>query len=120
MLTKIGYRFILSQATIPYSAPRGSSISVTLNWKNVGNAPMYFDRHVLVKIGNQVTDSGISMKGFLPGARTNVANVSTSGLSPGTYPVAVGLAPPGSSDPEINLAIKAAGPWYGLGKILIQ
>jgi hypothetical protein len=119
MLTKIGYRFVLMQAQLPSSVVAGSTFPLTLNWSNVGNAPMYFDRHVLVKVGSQITDTGISMKGFLPGTVTNSVNVSTTGLAPGAYTVQIGLAAPGSLSPDITLAIAGSAPWYSLAKIVV-
>jgi hypothetical protein len=119
MLTKIGYRFVLTQAQLPTSVASGSSFSLNLHWSNVGNAPMYFERHLLVKIGSLVTDTGISMKGFLPGTRTDTPTIGVKGLVPGTYPVQIGLATPGSFAPDITLAISGAGPWYTLGNLVI-
>jgi hypothetical protein len=119
MLTKIGYRFVLTQAQLPTSVASDSSFSLNLNWSNVGNAPMYFERHLLVKIGSLVTDTGISMKGFLPGTRTDTPTISVKGLAPGRYPVQIGLAAPGSLAPDITLAITGAGPWYTLGNLIV-
>jgi len=120
MLTKIGYRFVLTQAQLPTSITAGASFNIALNWTNKGNAPMYFDRHLLVKVGSQISDTGISMKSFLPGMRTDVAAVGTKGLVAGTYPVQIGLAAPGSHLPDIRLAIHGTGPWYTLGNITLH
>ncbi|MGY8685785.1 DUF4832 domain-containing protein [Bradyrhizobium sp. UFLA05-153] len=119
MLTKIGYRFVLTQARLPTSVTSDSSFSLNLDWSNVGNAPMYFERHLLVKIGSIVTDTGISMKGFLPGTRTDTFTISVKGLAPGTYPLQIGLAAPGDFAPDITLAIAGAGPWYTLGNLMV-
>jgi hypothetical protein len=119
MLTKIGYRFVLTQAQLPTSVASDSSFSLNLDWSNVGNAPMYFERHLLVKIGSLVTDTGISMRGFLPGTRTDTPTISVKGLAAGTYPVQIGLAAPGSFAPDITLAIAGAGPWYALGNLIV-
>ena len=80
---------------------------------------MYFDRHLLVKVGSQISDTGISMKGFLPGTRTDVATIGTQGLAAGTYPVRIGLAAPGSQTPDITLAIQGMRLWYTLGNVII-
>jgi hypothetical protein len=119
MLTKIGYRFVLTQAQLPTSVASDSFCSLNLNWSNVGNAPMYFERHLLVKIGSLVTDTGISMKGFLPGTRTDTPTIDVKGLAPGAYPVQIGLAAPGSLAPDITLAITGEGPWYTLGNLVV-
>jgi Domain of unknown function (DUF4832) len=120
MLTKIGYRFVLTQAQLPTSIAAGASFNLTLNWTNKGNAPMYFERHLLVKVGNKISDTGISMKGFLPGMRADVATVGTKGLVAGTYPVQIGLAAPGTQIPDIRLAIQGTAPWYTLGNITLH
>src|SRR6266436_3388399 len=36
MLTKIGYRFVLTQAQLPTSVASDSSFSLNLDWSNVG------------------------------------------------------------------------------------
>ena len=66
---------------------------------------MYFDRMIVVRIGTKVTASEISMRGFLPGYRSDIVAVSTEGIHPGTYSIEVGLACPGSQTPDIKLAI---------------
>jgi uncharacterized protein DUF4832 len=119
MLAKIGYRFVLTQAQMPTSVAPGSSFTLSLSWSNVGNAPMYFERHLVVKIGSLVTDTAITMKGFLPGNRTDTPNISVVSLASGTYPVQIGLAAPGNLVPDITLAIPGAGPWYTLGNLVI-
>ncbi|PBC06792.1 DUF4832 domain-containing protein [Mesorhizobium sp. WSM3859] len=120
MLTKLGYRVVLRRAAFPTSIHSGSNFAVQLNWSNTGNAPMYFDRHVLVRIGTLVKDSRVSMQGFLPGDRTDTVTIGTAGLAAGTYPVQIGLAPPGSETPDITLAIRGDGPWYMLGKLVVR
>jgi hypothetical protein len=119
MIAKLGYRFVLTSARFPKWVGRGASFDLTLNWTNKGNAPMYFDRRLLVRIGTRVFETAISMKGFLPGTRTDVATIATQGLAPGAYPVQIGLAAAGSQDPDITLAIQGAGPWYTLGDLAI-
>jgi hypothetical protein len=41
----------------------------------------------------------------------------TAELAAGTYPIKIGLAPPGIKDPDITLAIQGEGPWYLLGTV---
>ncbi len=119
MLTKIGYRFVLTEAEYPKQVQSGQSFALTLDWTNKGNAPMYFDRNLVVKIGSKVIDTGKSFKGFLPGSRTDNVSINTTGITPGTYPLEIGLAEPGKS-PDITLAIEGSGPWYSLGNIKVQ
>jgi hypothetical protein len=119
MLTKLGYRFVLTEARFPASVVRRASFRLTLHWANKGNAPMYFDRLLLIKIGNQIHHTGISMKGFLPGTRIDAVAVGTERSEVGTHDVQIGLAPPGTEAPDITLAIQGAGPWYLLGNLII-
>ena len=119
MTAKLGYRLVLTQAHFPTSLHSGDNFRLTLNWANKGNAPMYFERRVLIKIGSQTSGTQISMKGFLPGTRTDMATIGTRGLRPGTHLVQIGLAPPGSENPDVALAIRGTGPWYPLGTIQI-
>ncbi len=119
MLTKIGYRFVFTQAQYPSQVSAGQNFNLTLNWTNKGNAPMYFDRNLVVKIGSKVIDTGKSFKGFLPGSRTDNVSINTTGITPGTYPLQIGLAEPGKS-PDITLAIEGSGPWYQIGNITIK
>jgi hypothetical protein len=64
MFTKLGYRFVLTRARFPTSVGRGASIDLTLSWTDKGNAPMYFDRRLLVRTGSRIFETAISMKGF--------------------------------------------------------
>jgi hypothetical protein len=68
MITKLGYRFVLTRARFPKSVGRGASFDLALNWTN---APMYFDRRLQFRNGTRVFETAISMKGFLPGTRTD-------------------------------------------------
>jgi hypothetical protein len=119
MLAKLGYRIVLRQATFPRVAKIGSGLRLRLDWENKGNAPMYFHRNVLVKLGTQATDTGISMRGFVPGTRTDVISVDTAQLAAGIYPLEIALGSLASENPDIALAIEGDGPWYPLGKVTL-
>src|SRR2546426_10555233 len=71
---------------------------------------MYFDRRLLVRIGTQVFETAISMKGFLPGTRTDVATIATRGLAARAHPVQIDLAAAGSQDPDTTLNSSACLP----------
>jgi hypothetical protein len=120
MLIRLGYRFALKQATFPVVMQAGTALPLQLVWENQGNAPMYFERHVLVGIGPGVVDTGVSMRGFSPGMRTDVAMIDTGNLRPGKYEIKVGLGPPESRAPDIALAIEGQGPWYPLGSVTLS
>ena len=80
-LTKIGYRFVLTQAQFPTFITEGSNFNLALKWINKGNSPMYFDRFIIIKMGTKIINSEISMRGFLPGNRTDIVPVRTEGLT---------------------------------------
>jgi Domain of unknown function (DUF4832) len=120
MLAKIGYRFVLKRASFPAVAEVGKPFPLELDWANEGNAPMYFDRNVVLKLGPLVTKTDISMRGFAPGTCADVTAVQTGRLAAGTYPLEIGLAPPAVESPDISLAILGEGPWYRLGTIALQ
>lgn len=94
MTAKLGCRLVLESATLPDAAPAGADLPVQLSWTNVGNAPMYMDRVVLVRVGSLVTQSTVNPRGLLPGRRTDSVSAHTAGLGKGTFDVALGLAPP--------------------------
>jgi Domain of unknown function (DUF4832) len=121
MTSKLGYRIFLSQAVLPSLAQTGAALNFSINWVNRGNAPLYWDRHILIKIGSQVYDSGVSLKGFQPGNRTDTFVINQA-LPSGTYQIQIGLAPPPSTTPDIKLAVSSAGagPWYSLGTLQLQ
>jgi hypothetical protein len=120
MLRKLGYRFVLKRATLPAVAKVGRALRLELDWANEGNAPMYFERHLLLKLGPKITETDISMRGFLPGTRTDVVTIETADMAAGTYPVEIGLAPPATRGPDITLAIAGEGPWYRLGTVTLR
>jgi Domain of unknown function (DUF4832) len=119
MLAKLGYRFVLKRASFPAVANVGQAFRLELDWANEGNAPMYFERHVVLKLGSRITETDISMRGFAPGTRTDVVSVETGGMAAGTYPVEIGLAPTAAKNPDITLAILGEGPWYSLGTVTL-
>jgi hypothetical protein len=119
MLTKLGYRFVLKRASFPAVAKVGQIFQLELDWANEGNAPMYFERHVVLKIGPRIMGTDLSMQGFVPGTRMDVISVETGGMPAGTYPIEIGLAPPATENPDITLAISGEGPWYRLGAITL-
>ncbi len=120
LLTKIGYRFTITSAQHATRVIAGKSLSLAVDWANNGNAPLYSNRQVVIKIGDRVIETGRTMEGFLPGARHDVLELSTTGITPGVYGVQIGLAPSGSTTPDIQLAIQGGRDnWYPLGTVTI-
>ncbi len=119
MLGRLGYRLVLRHARFPRVVKIGSDFRLQLEWENKGNAPMYFGRNVLLKLGSRNTDTGISMQGFAPGTRTDLVSLQTVGLRAGTYPVEIAVGLPAAKDPDITLAIEGDGPWYSLGDVIL-
>jgi hypothetical protein len=99
-----GYRYAVTSATVPASAPAGSSLPITVRWTNFGTAPSYDHWQVSYEVQNDadkvvaVVQSGLSLGDIA--AEQNYANsaqdpasvtadnavwLSTAGLTQGNY-----------------------------------
>jgi hypothetical protein len=47
-----GYRYAVTSATVPASAPAGSTLPLTVNWANRGTAPTYDNWQVIYEVRN--------------------------------------------------------------------
>lgn len=125
-LRKMGYRLVLRQMKHSKAVARGSSLSVSMIWKNVGVAPPYRDYLLAVRLTNARSKETIvlagetSIKGWLPGE----INVTESyklpeDIKPGNYELAIAIIDPVTRKPAIRLAIagRAEDGWYPLSKI---
>jgi hypothetical protein len=133
-LTRLGYRLVLNQLTIPASVAAGSPNTISQQWQNVGSAPCYSQTyrlayrltdssgvaHVFLGTTNPCTfmpgDLGIGMPGSsylsnptdLPNGPVNSVNDTLtlpSSLLSGTYSLAIGIADTSTSAPVVQLAI---------------
>jgi Domain of unknown function (DUF4832) len=99
-----GYRYAVTSATVPASAPAGSALPITVRWTNFGAAPSYDNWQVSYEVRNDadkvvaIVQSGLSLRGIA--AEQNYANsaqdpaslasdnavwLSTAGLTAGNY-----------------------------------
>ncbi len=99
-----GYRYAVTSATVPASAPAGSELRITVHWNNFGTAPTYDDWQVGYEVRNDadnvvaIVQSGLSLRDIA--AEQNYTDsvqdpagvasdsalwLSTAGLPAGTY-----------------------------------
>ncbi|MGB7145628.1 MAG: DUF4832 domain-containing protein [Mycobacterium sp.] len=103
-----GYRYAVTSATVPASAPAGSPLRITVRWNNFGTAPSYDNWQVSYEVRNDadkvvaIVQSGLSLRDIA--AEQNYANsaqdpasvatdnavwLSTAGLTTGNYKLIV-------------------------------
>jgi hypothetical protein len=99
-----GYRYAVTSATVPASAPAGSALRIAVRWSNFGTAPSYDNWQVSYEVRNDadnvvaIVQSGLSLRDIA--AEQNYANIaqdpasvasdnalrlSTAGLTTGKY-----------------------------------
>ncbi|MDT5169581.1 MAG: hypothetical protein QOD02_2912 [Mycobacterium sp.] len=99
-----GYRYAVTSATAPASAPAGSALQITVRWTNFGTAPSYDNWQVSYEVRNDadnvvaIVQAGMSLRDIA--AEQNDANsaqdpasvasdnavwLSTAGLTAGNY-----------------------------------
>jgi hypothetical protein len=122
---KLGYRFRLTTATVPTSAPRGSSLTINLNLANDGWARPYNPRTLEIVLRG--TDGKLTRLEFKPPqdarlflpapSETKTLTVTVAlpaNLEPGQYAVFLNLpdpAPSLSARPEYSLQLANKGVW---------
>jgi hypothetical protein len=116
---RAGYRFVLREVT---QAVRGPDVVVTMQWSNVGVAPIYREYRLqlsLVGADQSVaaTLPAADAREWLPGDHTVVARLQAR---PGTYTLMAALVGAGGG-PEIRLACHAPeeGLRYRIGTVRI-
>ena len=122
---KVGYHFILQQATVPIRIESGKPLSMQWQWLNDGVAPLYESCHVAIALLDQkdqlvqkqwLTDS--EPKNWKPGASTAETVRATFASVPSqTYQLAVGLfLDQKDANPDYRLGIqgRTAEGWYVL------
>lgn len=74
----MGYRFQLISAELPDSANAGDKVSIALNIKNVGYAPLYNERHAYIVLKNNSSIYSIQLetdpRTWLPNGETTAIN----------------------------------------------
>ena len=110
VLKKLGYRFILSEATVDLSV--NGQISVELCWGNTGVAPMYWNWPVFLYLIDkngavvQKQQVDIALTSLLPGAapKTNTTLALSQPLASGGK-IGIGIEDPQTGRPSVTFAI---------------
>lgn len=144
-LRRLGYRFVLRELTHPAQAQAGATLSVSMQWQNVGSAPCYRPYRVAYRLSDEhgthrTLVSEVTVNRWLPGSvelftaeffqepkdlppgeLVPVADTVPlpADLPSGRYTLSVGIVDPVSSSPSIALAIQGrnADGWYPLSTI---
>jgi len=113
LLSKIGYRFAITEASYNSSVPAGNIIELTTKWRNGGTAPFYYDWPIVVQLhGNEgvVAEKTIneSVRNIFPGSsktyRTTMEVPKT--LEPGQYQLWTGIINPKTQQAGIQLTLE--------------
>jgi len=112
VLSKIGYRYYVSELRMPESTFFGHSIEGSATIKNIGIAPIYYPWPVwfyLMDATGEIqawTSKGESMLGVLPeGTRTFEFTLPIDRLENGDYSVGIGIVDPITGEPAIRFAM---------------
>ena len=136
-LKKIGYRLTINRIIHPEEAFAGRAFNMAIEWENKGVAPPYFDYYLRLKlIRNEggvkvewISDNILSVKGFLPGTKSDIVHLDLPEQLPGgVYDVYIGIMSPYSEHTHPNLkCIKLAlknvdfeDCWYRVSRVAIK
>ncbi|MBN8550451.1 MAG: DUF4832 domain-containing protein [Deltaproteobacteria bacterium] len=129
MLKKLGYRFVLKELRHAASAAAGSTLMLSMDWENKGNAPTYGNYVIGVQIRNGAGSAVATIatptqvKTWVPGLYSVDQSISIPvGLAPGNYTIALSIVDPVSKQPKVQLANsgKDGGGWYPLTTLQVQ
>jgi hypothetical protein len=108
----MGYRFVLESASHEPTAKAGNSISVAMQWKNRGIAPIYYAYPLelsLLDSNGEVaasTRANADLRTWLPGKTSLTSQLAIpTTLKAGTYRLAVAILDPDTGLPAVDLAI---------------
>ena len=110
---RAGYRFVLREISHPESLARGETLTVNMNWSNVGVGKLY-RRYPLVLylldskgiVVCQQIQADVDVTSWLPGDRSVAATLRLpTSLHAGQYTLGLALEDPTSEKPAIRLAI---------------
>lgn len=99
LANKMGYYFVLGNATIPTAIINNQAVNMSFTWNNQGVAYLYKPASVAVALldnANNVVQmcwfSGSNPQGWTPGKKvTETTSLTFSNVKPGSYKLAVGL-----------------------------
>jgi hypothetical protein len=118
-----GYRFVLRSLSLPAVIQPGDTLPLTLQWSNVGVAPLYRRIDLTLQLRNAAGDPVLTqvvpadLRDWLPGDRTVPATLTLpKDLPPGDYTLHLALLDPSAQRPPLHLAIDAPEQdgWYTL------
>jgi hypothetical protein len=123
---KLGYRIVLSKF-MSNKTISNNSVEITIDWKNTGVAPPYWDYFISYKLVDEQGNSKIfstnkTIKGWLPGDIRTDQTIDVSSLQSGEYTIFVGLVNNETNSADIKLAIdcEEQNNWYKMGDITIE
>jgi hypothetical protein len=125
---KLGFRLILRELTFDKEAGKGTDITISMKWENLGIAPPYRDHRIAFRLKDKnnwnhgVTVTETSIKGWLPGEKSiNINYKLPSDLQNGNYYLEMGIVFHSSIDHVIPIANqgKTNDGWYSLGSIKV-
>lgn len=129
LLKYMGYRFVLRELRHPQSAHPGESVTISMDWQNIGVAPSYSDYVLAFQLRNQAGTevarrvTGNTTRYWLPGSfGVNDSFPLPGSLAKGTYTLSLGLVDPATGNPAVQLAIsgKDSAGWYPLSTLVIE
>jgi hypothetical protein len=108
-----GYRLVLTGGSMTTNLSSGSAFNITLNWQNIGVAPVYENWNVVYELrdaSGKVVWTGTSAftpKAFLPQGSPTAAsdNFTLGSVSPGTYSMYLIVRDPVNYKKPLPLAI---------------
>jgi len=121
---RIGYRFVLRQATWARQVERGGRLDVTMWIENTGVAPLYWPYELALRMRTgdrvEVLRTGIDARAWQPGDAWVEERLRVPGdLPAGEAELALGLVGAGAADAAVRFAVEEAADdgWVPLGTV---
>jgi hypothetical protein len=126
-LEHMGYRFVLRRFTYPATVEANRAIAFTSWWENTGNAPIYRDFPLALRLtdgkNTAILSTDSDIRKWLPGdAIYNSAVYIPADLPDGDYDISLAVIDPQARTPKVRLAVTGTSPdgWFPLGKIKVK
>jgi hypothetical protein len=128
-LKRIGYRLVIRAAEHPTALRAGDTLSLRLDWENLGVAPPYRDYRVAARLMPKsastnallASTSDISIRGWLPGITNTILALKVPTTAPaGSFHVDVAVVDKDQT-PAVRLALpnRVADGWYRLSEVAV-